>query len=97
MISNEHFGPLVGLKVIDLATVVAGPGVAKYFADYGADVIKIERPSGDSTRSMGWTEQGETDSLWWKLVNRGKRSLVLDLKNDADLSILKNLIDSADL
>jgi crotonobetainyl-CoA:carnitine CoA-transferase CaiB-like acyl-CoA transferase len=46
---------------------------------------------------MGWTEQGETDSLWWKLVNRGKRSLVLDLKNDADLSILKNLIDSADL
>jgi len=97
MISNEHFGPLVGLKVIDLATVVAGPGVAKYFADYGADVIKIERPSGDSTRSMGWTEEGETDSLWWKLVNRGKRSLVLDLKNDADLSILKNLIDSADL
>jgi len=97
MISKEHFGPLVGLKVIDLATVVAGPGVAKYFADYGADVIKIERPSGDSTRSMGWTEEGETDSLWWKLVNRGKRSLVLDLKNDADLSILKDLIDSADL
>ena len=90
-------GPLVGLKVIDLATVVAGPGVAKYFADYGADVIKIERPSGDSTRSMGWTEEGETDSLWWKLVNRGKRSLVLDLKNGTDLLILKELIDSADL
>ena len=97
MTAKEHSGPLVGLKVIDLATVVAGPGVAKYFADYGADVIKIERPSGDSTRSMGWTEPGETDSLWWKLVNRGKRSLVLDLKNDADLSILKELIDSADL
>jgi crotonobetainyl-CoA:carnitine CoA-transferase CaiB-like acyl-CoA transferase len=97
MTSRQHSGPLVGLKVIDLATVVAGPGVAKYFADYGADVIKIERPAGDSTRSMGWTEQGETDSLWWKLVNRGKRSLVLDLKNDADLSILKELIDSADL
>jgi crotonobetainyl-CoA:carnitine CoA-transferase CaiB-like acyl-CoA transferase len=46
---------------------------------------------------MGWTEPGETDSLWWKLVNRGKRSLVLDLKNDEDLSILKELIDSADL
>ena len=97
MTSKEHAGPLLGLKVIDLSTVVAGPGVAKYFADYGADVIKIERPAGDSTRSMGWTEPGETDSLWWKLVNRGKRSLVLDLKNDEDLSILKKLIDSADL
>ena len=97
MTRKDLQGPLVGLKVIDLATVVAGPGVAKYFADYGADVIKIERPSGDSTRSMGWTEEGETDSLWWKLVNRGKRSLVLDLKNDTDLLILKELIDSADL
>jgi crotonobetainyl-CoA:carnitine CoA-transferase CaiB-like acyl-CoA transferase len=97
MTSKELAGPLLGLKVIDLSTVVAGPGVAKYFADYGADVIKIERPAGDSTRSMGWTEPGETDSLWWKLVNRGKRSLVLDLKNDEDLSILKKLIDSADL
>jgi len=97
MTSREHSGPLVGLKVVDLATVVAGPGVAKYFADYGADVIKIERPSGDSTRAMGWTQPGETDSLWWKLVNRGKRSLVLDLKNNDDLSILKELIDSADL
>lgn len=97
MTSKEHAGPLLGLKVIDLSTVVAGPGVAKYFADYGADVIKIERPAGDSTRYMGWTEPGETDSLWWKLVNRGKRSLVLDLKNVEDLSILKKLIDSADL
>jgi len=97
MNSKERSGPLVGLKVIDLSTVVAGPGVAKYFADYGADVIKIERPSGDSTRSMGWTQVDETDSLWWKLVNRGKRSLVLDLKNNEDLSILKELIDIADL
>jgi crotonobetainyl-CoA:carnitine CoA-transferase CaiB-like acyl-CoA transferase len=77
--------------------VVAGPGVAKYFADYGADVIKVERPSGDSTRSMGWTQPGESDSLWWKLVNRGKRSLVLDLKQTSDLAVLKELIDSADL
>ncbi len=97
MSTSERRGPLVGLKVIDLATVVAGPGVAKYFADYGADVIKVERPSGDSTRSMGWTEPNETDSLWWKLVNRGKRSIVLDLKKNEDLVILKKLIQSADL
>ena len=97
MSTQKHEGPLVGLKVIDLATVVAGPGVAKYFADYGADVIKVERPSGDSTRSMGWTQPGESDSLWWKLVNRGKRSLVLDLKQNADLEVLKELTNSADL
>lgn len=97
MSNGTHQGPLVGLKVIDLATVVAGPGVAKYFADYGADVIKVERPSGDSTRSMGWTQPGESDSLWWKLVNRGKRSLVLDLKQSSDLEVLKELISSADL
>jgi crotonobetainyl-CoA:carnitine CoA-transferase CaiB-like acyl-CoA transferase len=97
MSNGKYQGPLVGLKVIDLATVVAGPGVAKYFADYGADVIKVERPSGDSTRSMGWTQPGESDSLWWKLVNRGKRSLVLDLKQNADLEVLKELIDSVDL
>jgi len=97
MSNGKPQGPLVGLKVIDLATVVAGPGVAKYFADYGADVIKVERPSGDSTRSMGWTQPGESDSLWWKLVNRGKRSLVLDLKKNSDLEVLKQLIDSADL
>lgn len=94
---KKHQGPLVGLKVVDMATVVAGPGVAKYFADYGADVIKIERPSGESTRGMGWTEPDETDSLWWKLVNRGKRSLVLDLKKSEELAILKKLIASADL
>lgn len=94
---QKHQGPLVGLKVIDLATVVAGPGVGKYFADYGADVIKVEKPSGDSTRSMGWTQPGESDSLWWKLVNRGKRSITLDLKQHADLDVLKKLIDSADL
>jgi len=97
MINGNHQGPLVGLRVIDLATVVAGPGVAKYFADYGADVIKVERPSGDSTRSMGWTQPGESDSLWWKLVNRGKRSIVLDLKKNLELEILQQLIDSADL
>jgi crotonobetainyl-CoA:carnitine CoA-transferase CaiB-like acyl-CoA transferase len=95
--NRDRQGPLLGINVIDLATVVAGPGVAKYFADYGADVIKIERPSGDSTRSMGWTRPGDSDSLWWKLVNRGKRSVVLDLKQQSELEILLKLISTADL
>jgi crotonobetainyl-CoA:carnitine CoA-transferase CaiB-like acyl-CoA transferase len=80
-----------------MATVVAGPGVAKYFADFGADVIKVERPGGDSTRRMGWTQDGETDSLWWKLVNRGKRSIEIDLKDQQGIELLKKLADSSDL
>lgn len=80
-----------------MATVVAGPGTGKYFADYGADVIKVERPGGDSTREMGWTIPGEDDSLWWKLVNRGKRSIEVDLKSSAGLATMHQLIESADL
>lgn len=80
-----------------MATVVAGPGVGKYFADYGADVIKVERPGGDSTREMGWTTPDEMDSLWWKLINRGKRSIVIDLKSPSGIATMHELIKSADL
>jgi crotonobetainyl-CoA:carnitine CoA-transferase CaiB-like acyl-CoA transferase len=95
--THPRLGPLAGIKVIDMATVVAGPGTGKYFADYGADVIKVERPGGDSTREMGWTTPGEDDSLWWKLVNRGKRSIEVDLKSSAGLATMHQLIESADL
>lgn len=86
---------LDGVRVIDLATVVAGPGAARYLADFGADVVKVERPGGDATRTMGWTLPGERDSLFWKLLNRGKRSVVLDLKNPADRERALSLLDGA--
>ena len=50
--------PLAGVRVVDMATVVAGPGTAKYIADFGADVIKVEAPSGDPARRLGWTAAG---------------------------------------
>ena len=75
-------GPLHDLRVIDLSTVVAGPGCARYLADFGADVIKVERPgTGDSTRGMGWVDPSDDVTLWWKLVGRNKRTIVLDLKD----------------
>ena len=88
-------GPLAGIKVIELATVIAGPGSGKYLADFGAEVIKVEPPGGDPTRRMGWTGPGETDSYFWKLVNRNKAVITLDLKNaDARRSLWALLTDA---
>jgi crotonobetainyl-CoA:carnitine CoA-transferase CaiB-like acyl-CoA transferase len=88
---------LAGLRVLDLATVVAGPATSKYLADFGADVIKVERPGGDSTRTMGWVAPGDDDSLFWKLLNRGKRSVTLDLADPADRDSLLSLAEHADV
>ena len=91
-------GPLAGLRVIDLSTVLAGPNCARYLADFGAEVIKIERPDGgDSLRNMGWRDPRDGEGLWWRLVNRNKRTVDLDLKNDDDRAVFLNLIDGADV
>ncbi|MBX3313967.1 MAG: CoA transferase [Actinobacteria bacterium] len=90
-------GPLHDLRVIDLSTVVAGPGCARYLGDFGADVIKVERPGGDTTRSMGWVDPRDDVTLWWKLAGRNKRSIVLDLKDPGDLAVFRRLVDDADV
>src|SRR5436305_4872040 len=69
---------LTGLRVLDVTQVMAGPFCAMQFADLGADVIKVEPPSGDSTREMPGAVSGDSPSF--NAVNRGKRSIVLDLK-----------------
>ena len=91
-------GPLYDLKVVDISTVVAGPGCARYLADFGADVIKVERPgAGDTTRSMGWVDPADDVTLWWKLIGRNKRTVVLDLKAPDELDSLRRLLVSADV
>ncbi len=90
-------GPLHDLRVIDLSTVVAGPGCARYLGDFGADVIKVERPGGDTTRSMGWVDPRDDVTLWWKLAGRNKRSIVLDLKEPDGHALLRRLVDDADV
>jgi crotonobetainyl-CoA:carnitine CoA-transferase CaiB-like acyl-CoA transferase len=90
--------PLGDLRVIDMATVLAGPGCARHLADFGADVIKVERPgSGDTVRAMGWRDPSDDVTLFWKLAGRGKRSIVLDLKQPAEVDILRRLIATADV
>lgn len=91
-------GPLSDLRVLDLAAVIAGPGAARYLADFGADVIKVERPgAGDTSRVMGWRDPADGESLWWKLVGRNKRTIALDLKDPGELAVMLALCDSADV
>ena len=90
--------PLHGLRVLDLSTLLAGPNCARYFADFGADVIKVERPDGgDSLRNLAWRDPRDGEGLWWKLINRNKRTIALDLKAADDLELLRRLVTEADV
>ncbi len=95
---------LAGLRVLDLARVLAGPTCAQTLADLGADVVKIERPGiGDDTRPWGppWLpdEHGEPtrDSTYFGSVNRNKRSIAIDLANDAGAVLVRRLAGEADV
>jgi crotonobetainyl-CoA:carnitine CoA-transferase CaiB-like acyl-CoA transferase len=87
-------GPLSGIRVIDLTTVVSGPVSTVLLADQGADVIKIEPPGGDISRRTGG--KGQFTAMFVS-CNRGKRSLSLDLKKPQAMEVLRRLIASADV
>jgi crotonobetainyl-CoA:carnitine CoA-transferase CaiB-like acyl-CoA transferase len=88
---------LEGVKVVDMATVFAGPGTARHLADFGAAVVKVEAPAGDGVRRMGWFPPEGGDSYTWKLLGRGKRCIVLDLKTASGLDAMLKLVDDADV
>jgi crotonobetainyl-CoA:carnitine CoA-transferase CaiB-like acyl-CoA transferase len=88
--------PLEGLRVIDLATVIAGPRIASYLGDFGADVIKVEHPvHGDDTRRFGAQRDGV--SMYWKLVSRNKRCITLNLSDPDGQDIARKLFATADV
>jgi len=92
---NEKRLPLTGLKVIDCATLFAGPLIATAMADFGADVIKVEHPAGDPTRKTGLQKDGVP--LWWKVVSRNKRCVTLNLNYPEGQELLRQLVVDADV
>jgi crotonobetainyl-CoA:carnitine CoA-transferase CaiB-like acyl-CoA transferase len=92
--------PLEGLRVVELARILAGPWAGQLLSDLGADVIKVESPEGDDTRQWGppFLERGgERSAAYFHACNRGKRSIALDLRNDDDLQVALGLIADADV
>ena len=93
---DKATGPLAGIKVIDVTTVVLGPYATQVLADMGADVIKVETTAGDTTRYIGPSKTKGMGS-YFATLNRDKRSLSIDLKKPAAMRALLRLIDEADV
>ncbi len=87
--------PLSGLRILDAATFLAAPYAASLFSEYGAEVIKIEQPSGDHMREIG-PFRGDV-SLWWKVIARNRQSVTLDLNTQEGLGIFKQLVSQCDV
>lgn len=88
-------GKLSGIRVIDLSQFLPGPMLSMMMADQGAEVVKIEPPAGDPARDQAPFEAGQ--SVWFRNLNRGKQSVMLDLKSAAGRDALWALIDTADV
>jgi len=95
-VSEDRTMPLEGLRVLDVATVIGGPGAATRLGDFGADVIKVEHPvTGDTTRAFGWRVAGV--ALWWKHLSRNKRPVTLKLSDPRGRDLLLRLVETADV
>ncbi len=88
-------GPLTGVKVIEMGQLIAGPFAGKFFADFGADVIKLEPPQGDPLR--GWRKLHQGISLWWHVQNRHKKSVTVDLRLPEGQAVARRLLRDADI
>ncbi|HEU4702939.1 MAG TPA: CoA transferase [Conexibacter sp.] len=87
--------PLTGVRILELANVVAGPSIGAHLSDFGAEVIKVERPGeGDASRTMG--EHVGDRTAWWLCIGRNKQTIALDLKQEADRDAFLRLARDAD-
>ncbi|MEM1266560.1 MAG: CoA transferase [Pseudomonadota bacterium] len=89
--------PLTGLRVLELARILAGPWICQTLADLGATVIKVEGPKGDDTRSWGPPFHEDGTATYFHCANRGKRSIALDFRDPDDLALVQRLAADADV
>ncbi len=89
-------GPLTGIRVVEIANTVYGPLTSQYLADMGADVIKIEPPEGDLTRSLGPARHTGMSAVFIN-CNRNKRSVMLDLREQADRDVMQRIVAQSDV
>lgn len=100
ILKGLHMSPLEGLKVIELARVLAGPWIGQTLADLGADVTKVESPEGDDTRGWGpntVTKGDDVSAAYFHSTNRGKRGITIDFNDATSLAKLKQMITEADV
>lgn len=95
--NTAHTGALSGLKVVDLSRVLAGPLCTQMLGDHGASVVKVEPPSGDETRGLGPPFDGDGNAAYFLALNRGKRSISLDLSTPEAQEVLHRLLSDADI
>jgi formyl-CoA transferase len=93
--SDNQGSSLEGLRVIDAATLFAGPLAATILGDFGADVIKVEHPKGDPVRNHGYQKNGVP--LWWKMIGRNKRAVTLNLSKPDGQAMMRRLLETADV
>lgn len=90
--------PLEGLRVLELGSLIAGPFATRVMAEFGAEVIKIERPDvGDPLRSWRYVDSRTETSLWWPLQSRNKKLVTLNLKHEEGLDLAKQLAAASDI
>ncbi|WP_028956941.1 CaiB/BaiF CoA-transferase family protein [Sulfitobacter sp. 20_GPM-1509m] len=94
--NTKAAGPLTGLKILDIATIIAGPMAGTLLADFGAEVVKLELPGvGDGLRGFPPFKEGKP--LWWKVTNRGKYHGTLDLRKDEGAKLFLELVSKTDV
>lgn len=97
---RDTVGPLAGIKVLDLTAMMAGPYATMLLVDLGADVVKVEPPGGDNTRAVGPFRENDTEeglAGYFQSLNRGKKSIVLNLKESEDRATFLTLVKAADV